>query len=35
MINISIKPKLSGLNNLSRLIFRESEKTLYLGLTLI
>ena len=26
-------PKLSGLNNLSRLIFRESEKALYLGLT--
>jgi len=24
---------LSGLNNLSRLIFRESEKALYLGLT--
>jgi|AntRauTorckE6833_2_1112554.scaffolds.fasta_scaffold42361_1 predicted nucleic acid-binding protein len=28
-----LNPKLSGLNNLSRLIFRESEKALYLGLT--
>jgi hypothetical protein len=31
--SILLLPKLSGLNNLSRLIFRESEKALYLGLT--